>query len=198
MINKPLSSSSTSLTVLSLIIKYCGDNDTSIRKFACFAVGNAAFHSSELYEVIIISNIIFILIIIIITIHTQSLVESVEVLRDALSDGDEKTRANAAGALGNLIRNGGKLAPTMAESLVPETLMQVVLDDKEVSPQRISLFSLGTMSVYASCRQSILNATNPSINELFRKLKEGDKRNDETIQKYITRLKQKMNTSTQV
>jgi hypothetical protein len=81
----------------------------------------------------------------------------------------------------------------MAECLIPETLMQVVLHDKEVSPQRISLFSLGTMSVYVSCRQAILNATNPSINELFRTIKEGDKRNDDTIQKYITRLKQKLN-----
>ena len=71
--------------------------------------------------------------------------------------------------------------------------MKVVLHDKEVSPQRISLFSLGTMSVYASCRHAILNATNPSINELFRTMKEGDKRNDDTIQKYITRLKQKLN-----
>ena len=173
MIDRSSSSSSPlPLSVLSLIIKYCGDNDTSIRKFACFAVGNAAFHSNELYG---------------------SLVESVEVLRDAMNDHDEKTRANAAGALGNLIRNGGKLAPVMAEQMVPETLMQVVLRDKDVSPQRISLFSLGTMSVYASCRQAIINSTNPNINELFRKLKEGDHRNDDTIQKYISRLKQKLN-----
>jgi len=61
MIDRSMSSSSSSVSVLSLIIKYCGDNDTSIRKFACFAVGNAAFHSNELYEVTILSSILLIL-----------------------------------------------------------------------------------------------------------------------------------------
>jgi fused-like protein len=58
------------------------------RKFACFAIGNAAFHNPSLYD---------------------ALRPAVAPLVELLSDDEEKTRANAAGALGNLVRNSGQL-----------------------------------------------------------------------------------------
>jgi hypothetical protein len=58
------------------------------RKFACFAIGNAAFHNPSLYG---------------------ALCPAVAPLVELLSDDEEKTRANAAGALGNLVRNSGQL-----------------------------------------------------------------------------------------
>lgn len=58
------------------------------RKFACFAIGNAAFHNASLYE---------------------ALAPAVGPLVALLRDDEEKTRANAAGALGNLVRNSGHL-----------------------------------------------------------------------------------------
>lgn len=58
------------------------------RKFACFAIGNAGFHNPTLYD---------------------ALRPAVGPLVKLLSDDEEKTRANAAGALGNLVRNNGLL-----------------------------------------------------------------------------------------
>ena len=36
-------------TLLTHLIVHCKDPDSNTRKFACFAVGNAAFHSARLY-----------------------------------------------------------------------------------------------------------------------------------------------------
>lgn len=65
-------------------IQCCKDPDKNTKKFACFAVGNAGFHNDKLYE------------------HLRPVVP---LLVDLLSDQEEKTRANAAGALGNFVRN---------------------------------------------------------------------------------------------
>lgn len=70
-------------------------------------------------------------------------------LRDST---DDKTRANAAGAIGNLIRNGGELSRPMARCGVVEALIAVLVDDADLTPQRIALFSLGTMAVYPATR----------------------------------------------
>ena len=94
-------------------------------------VGNAAFHSPELY---------------------QQLARSIEPLAVALRDEDEKTRANAAGAIGNLIRNGGELSQQMANLRVVEMLLYILMNDADVTPLRIALFSLGTMAVYPATR----------------------------------------------
>jgi fused len=69
-------------------IECCRDVDKNTRKFACFAVGNAGFHNDVLYE------------------HLRP---CVILLVDLLRDQEEKTRANAAGALGNFVRNSNTL-----------------------------------------------------------------------------------------
>jgi fused len=69
-------------------IKCCKDQDKNTRKFACFAVGNAGFHNEKLYD------------------HLRPVVP---LLVDLLKDPEEKTRANAAGALGNFVRNSNTL-----------------------------------------------------------------------------------------
>ena len=104
----------TSHTVIELISAYCADDDAATRKFASFAVGNAAFHSSELYPL---------------------LADCIEPLCSALQDTDEKTRANAAGAIGNLIRNGSELCQAMVEARVVELLLQLLLNDADVGPK---------------------------------------------------------------
>ena len=58
------------------------------RKFACFAIGNAGFHSDALYP---------------------ELRVAVPPLVRLLGDEEDKTRANAAAALGNLVRNSAAL-----------------------------------------------------------------------------------------
>uniref|UniRef100_A0A7S3ZHY7 non-specific serine/threonine protein kinase n=2 Tax=Lotharella globosa TaxID=91324 RepID=A0A7S3ZHY7_9EUKA len=54
-------------------------------------------------------------------------------------------RANAAGALGNLVRNGGQLMRTVVNAGVIDALLQLALNDKSLEARRISLFSLGNI-----------------------------------------------------
>jgi fused-like protein len=100
------------------LIKSCSDDDANVRKFACFAIGNAAFHSDELYE---------------------ALRPSVVALREALRDPDDKTRANAAGALGNLCRNSGVLSSSISEHKVVVELMLMVMKDSTEACQVIHI-----------------------------------------------------------
>jgi hypothetical protein len=74
------------------IIKCCSDSDSATRKFACFAYGNAAFHDGTLYK---------------------KLAAGIPSLVAALYDRETKTRVNAAGALGNLARNGDQVVAQM-------------------------------------------------------------------------------------
>lgn len=80
---------------LTPVIKCCGDSDSATRKFACFAFGNAAFHDGTLYK---------------------KLAQGIPKLVAALYDKENKTRVNAAGALGNLARNGDAVVPDMIKA----------------------------------------------------------------------------------
>lgn len=78
------------------------------------AVGNAAFHSAELYS---------------------PLAASIPPLLSALDDDDEKTRANAAGALGNLVRNGSELALELCRCGAVDRLIVMCLRERIIFPQ---------------------------------------------------------------
>lgn len=110
-------------------------------------MGNAAFHSNELYA---------------------QLAVSIQPLCVALRDADEKTRANAAGAIGNLIRNGPELSQAMVEHRVVEMLIYILSTDRDPSPQKIALFSLGTMAIYPATRyRTLFMLTSPCSVRLF-------------------------------
>jgi fused-like protein len=132
--------SSRRMTLLDLLSKCCDDSDPNTRKFASFAgkaiqifslkkilsfillfvfcfsklVGNAAFHSRELY---------------------RSLASCLPALNNCLLNTDEKTRANAAGAIGNLVRNSGELCGQIGELSTISALMKIVLQDKDITTQ---------------------------------------------------------------
>jgi hypothetical protein len=202
------------VSIASLLVQCCGDNDSSTRKFACFAVGNAAFHNPNLY---------------------RALSNSVEALKTCLSDNDDKTRANAAGALGNLARNGGELAKRMANAEIPQKLLSLIYplkkardghaspikspsksllsdiferemllsDAERISSKRTAIFSLGTMAAYDSCRNNLLQSSNidleksVSVGDLFAFVKKLQRTHpntkiDEMILKYLNRLKTKL------
>lgn len=139
-------------------------------------VGNAAFHSRVLYP---------------------HLVACLSALCQLLRDSDEKTRANAAGAIGNLVRNSGELDRTLATMQIPQQMMTLVVEDRDITTQRIALFSLGTMAVYTQCRESILTAVTPSLTDIFHYLQEIHTKDDVMI-KYASRLKQKLKAPVQV
>lgn len=156
--------------LIDVLINCCADRDANTRKFASFAVGNAAFHSAALYP---------------------QLASCLAPLLAALADGDEKTRANSAGAIGNLVRNSGLLSGRMAQLGVVEKLLEVFIKDEDITTQRIALFSLGTMAVYTETRSRLVHAVSPSVNEVLERCR--DKfAGDEVITKYGARLKQKL------
>lgn len=121
-------------SIVDRLVDLCADPDPSARKFACFAVGNAAFHSDALYA---------------------RLAPAVAPLVAALDDPEEKTRANAAGALGNLVRNGGSLSADLARRGGVGALLHLAARDPAPSPRRIALFSLGTCCAYTPCREAL-------------------------------------------
>lgn len=128
-------SRSDTSSVVERLVVLCADPDAAARKFACFAVGNAAFHNEELYA---------------------SLAPALDALVQALDDAEEKTRANAAGALGNLVRNSSALSGDLARCGGVSALLRVAARDTSASPRRIALFSLGTCCAYAPCRQALM------------------------------------------
>lgn len=148
-------------------IERCKDPDRNTRKFACFAVGNAGFHNDSLYE---------------------SLRPCVPLLVGLLKDPEEKTRANAAGALGNFVRNSSKLCKDLIDYGALKTLLEVVTEDAAVSPRRISLFSIGNLCQYSECR-AVFDAL--SLRQCIDPLLDSQ---DQQMSKFAKRIIQKLNT----
>jgi fused-like protein len=75
----------------------------------------------------------------------------VELLRDP----EEKTRANAAGALGNFVRNSEELCGDLIACGALRQLLDVVANDQgpSQSPRQVALFSIGNLCVYQRCRE---------------------------------------------
>ncbi|KAF3608280.1 hypothetical protein DY000_02048416 [Brassica cretica] len=134
--------------IIGLLIDRCADPDKRTQKFACFAIANAAYHSDKLYEEL-----------------RPSITQLANVLTSAEGD---KTKANAAGALSNLVRNSNKLCEDMVSKGALQTLLKFVADcsafslnagKKEtasVSPFEIALLSLAKMcSNHQICRQFV-------------------------------------------
>lgn len=136
-------------------IDRCTDPDPNTRKFACFAVGNAGFHNDLIYE---------------------NLRPCVPLLVDLLKDNEEKTRANAAGALGNFVRNSNTLCQDLIKHGALTQLLEVVQNDKgpSQSPRRIALFSIGNLCVYQECREVFEQMNIREIIEPFKRSNEGN------------------------
>lgn len=194
--------------VLPLVVDCCADDDGTARKFACFAVGNAGFHSSMLYP---------------------ELRCAIAPLVALLGDDDHKTRANAAGALGNLVRNSSELVSALISDGAVEALLNTVKDamgvaltstqprtamatsmasienvdssnnnnntlkqhvHKQVSaaqsPMKIALFSVGNMCAHESCRNVLMRC---GVMDIVRALMRHE---DATVRKYAHRIEAKM------
>jgi fused len=151
-------------------IERCKDPDRNTRKFACFAVGNAGFHNDSLYE---------------------ALRPCVPFLVELLKDSEEKTRANAAGALGNFVRNSHALCKDLIHHHALEELLDVVANDEgqSQSPRRIALFSIGNLCVYPECRRVFEELQIRNIISPF----QHPNNRDPQIVKYASRIIQKLN-----
>ena len=142
---------------MAALIALCADSDRAVRKFACFAIGNAGFHDASLYP---------------------ALRPAVPPLVGLLRDEEDRTRANAAGALGNLVRNSSALCRDVLAAGALQALLEVVRrpaggagagaggPDGNTAVQ-IALFSLGeqrelphlALNVSLQTRQSTLGSS---------------------------------------
>jgi fused-like protein len=107
--------------ILKDCIELCGDEDKTIKKFACVAIGNASFHDDTLYE---------------------SLKPAIPILVNLLKDGEEKTRSNAAAALGNLARNSDLLDKEFLNTGANYQLVNMVTQDKSTAAKKVSIMAI--------------------------------------------------------
>ncbi|XP_075652832.1 serine/threonine-protein kinase TIO [Castanea sativa] len=136
--------------IIGLLIDRCDDPDKRTRKFACFAIGNAAYHNDTLYEEL-----------------RRSIPQLAKLL---LSAEEDKTKANAAGALSNLVRNSNKLCEDIVSKGAMQALLKLVADCSVValnpsrkdavneSPLKIALFSLAKMCSHPPCKQFLCSS----------------------------------------
>lgn len=122
--------------LISECINCCWDTDSATRKFACFALGNAAFHNDKLYKIL-----------------RTSIPHVVKLQKD----NDERTRANASGALGNYARNSNFLIDDQVKAGAIHLQLQVACNDNSLNAKRVALFSLGNICAYNECKKMIEN-----------------------------------------
>lgn len=163
----PIAADASSL--LDGVIQGLADPDSYVRRFACFAIGNAAFHNNSLYS---------------------ALQPAISLLIQNLHDPEEKTRSNAGGALGNLVRNSDELCAELCHYQAPLELFELAMTDASLASRRIVLFSLGNFCVYPQCYESILKAE-PEFTRHLERLHE-EVESDEVSKKNIRRILSKI------
>ncbi|CAI5747515.1 unnamed protein product [Peronospora destructor] len=141
----PLDGSSANGTVLNGMIRGLSDPDNYVRRFACSAIGNAAFHSGDLYD---------------------ALRPAIPVLVQNLHNDDDKTRSNAGGALGNFVRNSDVLCKDLCANRTPWELFRLAMTETSIPTRRIVLFSLGNFCTYPECFNMLVGAELNFVEEL--------------------------------
>ncbi|XP_033099504.1 serine/threonine-protein kinase 36-like [Anneissia japonica] len=129
----PVAKGTCQLTVLT--VKNLSDENSDVRKASSFAVGNAAYHNSNLYSQL-----------------SSAIPPLVQLLKDSVS----KIRTNATGALGNLARHSNKLIPALIKAKAPERLLEVACYDSQFSCQESALMALRSMASYSQVKQYLL------------------------------------------
>ena len=150
------------------IVKCCGDDDPSTRKFAVFAVGNAAYHNNLLYE---------------------ALRPAIGPVMKLLGHSDEKARLNAAGAVSNMLRTGAALCPDLVAAGAVEEILRLLLEDTPAL-RKTALITLATFGAYEEGRARMIKLEVPRLlDEKTPELLKMDAGN----QRYITRISQRIN-----
>ena len=107
--------------LLKEIIYMCNSDDKVAKKYACIALGNAGFHDSSLYP------------------HLKM---AIPILVGLLKDSDEKTRSNAAAALGNLVRNSDELDQQFVSTGANYQLVNMIVNDKALAARKVSIMAI--------------------------------------------------------
>ncbi|KXJ28930.1 serine/threonine-protein kinase 36 [Exaiptasia diaphana] len=121
--------------VLSILFGLLKSEDANVRKAASFAVGYAAYHSDSLYSY---------------------LSPVIPLLVDLLADTLPKTRSNAAGALGNLVRHSPVLYPQLIREQAPQGILKMACSDSHPDAQNAALKTLRLFCRNPECRQVLV------------------------------------------
>ena len=163
------------LDLINGLVACCRDSNSATRKFAAFAVGNAVFYDDSLCLAL-----------------AGAIPALVALLRD-----EPKTVANAAAAIGNLVRNSDIVVTHVTRAGAIEAMLNLVTTTTQhaspdvIAARRIAVFSLGNLANYAICRPVFQRAnTEASLREL------GETRDSKTRQ-YLQRLLKKLSTQVQ-
>lgn len=156
------------------LIERCGDRDRSTRKWATFAIGNAAFHSDALYG---------------------PLTAAVDPLMYLLDANEEaKTRSNACAALGNLARNSNVLCGLMVNSGALDAIINLITAPSEgkepaaFDPEliKVCFYSLGNLCRHRACRERLAARNiDPILDDLAQ-------RGTGDVRRYVDRIKSKL------
>lgn len=117
-----------------------------------------------------------------------------------LSDEEDRTRANAAGALGNLVRNSGQLCRDIVGAGALRAMLDLI-QRRDGSPGadgtgaggssssvQIALFSLGNLCAHADCADALVQlGLRDALAAVLR-----DRGDDATVQRYVARIQQKL------
>lgn len=123
--------------VLTLLIGQLSSDDADIRRSSSYAIGNAAYHSGDMYD---------------------KLAPAIPDLVQMLSDPVTRVRTNAAGALGNLGRHSAKLCAQLLKAKAAESLLESGHHDNQLGVQEVALVALRTLARHPPLRQALLKA----------------------------------------
>lgn len=152
------------------LVKRCTDKDPHTQKLAAFAAGNAAFHNNHLYDI---------------------LRPAVPALVGMLSSSDEKTRQNAAATLSNFVRNGSQLVGKLMECDAAEALLNIMKTDTLVV-KRIAVSAINSLCSHRQLRARLASL---GLKNLIVEIEKDPKtRGDPTIEKYLGRIKDRLNS----
>lgn len=154
------------------LLKCCYDSDKNTRKFACFAIGNAAFLNEKLYE------------------HFRPIIPR---MVELLHDPEDNTRANSAGALGNFVRCGDGLCVDILNNKAHEALLKLAENEDPSSLIhiiKVALFALGNF-----CYHSIIKIELEKINFKSRiEMLKNKFKNEPQLLEHLERIRKKLMT----
>jgi hypothetical protein len=104
---------------------------------------------------------------------------------------DAKICANAAGAIGNMARNGPQLCAALLRYDALKALSIIAFSAGfESSQRRISLFSLGTVCAFDICREALMHNEGTNVYTLIEQLESQSV--DKCLSRYASRLRMKL------
>ncbi|XP_046556063.1 serine/threonine-protein kinase 36-like isoform X1 [Haliotis rubra] len=122
--------------ILTGLIARLQDEDSNVRKGASYAIGNAAYHSGDLYTKL-----------------KSAIPHLVRLLRDPLT----KTKTNAASACGNLGMHSPVLVPDIKQHKVIEHLIDVACSDNHPNVQTNTLLALRSLAQQELLRKEMVS-----------------------------------------